>query len=565
MRRLFIIAIVCLFSNSIFSQEIRTYKETKDEVKLYLSVHKPFRAAKKNPALVFFHGGGYSGGSPVKFARHTEYFVSRGLTVVNVNYRIRKVHNSTPMQSVSDGKAAIRYIRMHARELGINPNKIIAAGGSAGGHLASACALLEGFEEGNNNLEVSCVPNALVLYNPVFKIETKENGGYKGELVKLFPDHSFSPWHNIKKGAPPTVVFLGTQDKHIPVKTAEDYKQKMDSVGSRCDLFIYEEQKHGFFNYREDREAPYFIETVYETDKFLESLGYLKGAPTIATFEFGELIDPIPQATEAYNKVEALALEKKQPSEDKPNVLFIAIDDLRTELNCYGASHIQSPNIDRLASEGVKFTNAHVQQAVCMASRASIMSGIRPEHKGVFSSEPIDLLMPDVLTMNKFFKQNGYNISAFGKIYHYDTDRKIQWGNDYTKPNKTWTGKGWVTQEAIDKIPLNLTYNRGPAYEHADVHDTIYEDGINALNAVRKLEVLAKDDRYNYVEWVKLNTGEVLAKELYDHVKDPMETRNVISHEEYKEVVEKMAVICTQHKESTDHKYNKPKEVKNLF
>jgi acetyl esterase len=220
MRYLILAAILFSFSSSVSSKEIRTYKETEDGIGLYLSVHKPSGKAKETPAIVFFHGGGYSGGSPIKFARHTEYFVARGLTVVNVHYRIRKVHNSTPMQSVSDGKAAMRYVRSHAKALGIHPNKIIAAGGSAGGHLASATALLEGFEEGNDNLEVSCIPNALVLFNPVFKIETKENGGYKGELVKLFPDHSFSPWHNIKKDAPPTVVFLGTQEKNLPVKKA---------------------------------------------------------------------------------------------------------------------------------------------------------------------------------------------------------------------------------------------------------------------------------------------------------------------------------------------------------
>lgn len=345
MRSLILIAILCLFSNGIFSQEIRKYKETENGVKLYLSVHKPLADVKENPAIVFFHGGGYSGGSPIKFARHTEYFVARGLTVVNVHYRINKVHNSIPMKSVSDGKEAIRYVRSHAGELGISPNKIVAAGGSAGGHLASACALLSGFEEDNDKLEVSCVPNALVLYNPVFKIETKENGGYKGELVKLFPDHSFSPWHNIKKGAPPTAIFLGTQDKHIPVKTANDYKQKMDSVGSRCDLFIYEGQKHGFFNSRENREAPYFIETVYETDKFLESLGYLKGEPTIEKFKFGELIDPIPQATEAYNNAE------------KPKVLglgknFFTIGDVLFEDKLNSSEKFESNWLVQMNNQG---------------------------------------------------------------------------------------------------------------------------------------------------------------------------------------------------------------------
>lgn len=345
MRNLILVAILFLFSDSIFSQEIRTYKETEDGVKLYLSFHKPSAEAKDNPAIVFFHGGGYSGGSPIKFARHTEYFVARGLTVININYRICKVHNSTPMQSVSDGKAAIRYVRLHALDFGINPNKIIAAGGSAGGHLASACALLKGFEEDNDNLEVSCVPNALVLFNPVFKIETKENGGYKGDLVKLFPDHSFSPWHNITKGSPPTIVFLGTQDKYIPVKTAKDYIQRMDSVGSRCDLFIYEGQKHGFFNYKEDREAPYFIKTTYETDRFLESLGYLKGEPSIETFKFGELSDPIPQATEALinaEKPEVLGLGKNLFSigdvlfEDRLNKSKVFQSDWLVQMNNQG-------------------------------------------------------------------------------------------------------------------------------------------------------------------------------------------------------------------------------------
>ena len=94
------------------------------------------------------------------------------------------------------------------------------------------------------------------------------------------------------------------------------------------------------------------------------------------------------------------------------NVLFIAVDDLRTELNCYGAEHIKSPNLDRLAAEGVRFTEAHVQQAICMASRASVLSGIRPEKRGIYTGESVTDMMPDVLTLNKFFKQNGYAVST---------------------------------------------------------------------------------------------------------------------------------------------------------
>jgi iduronate 2-sulfatase len=185
--------------------------------------------------------------------------------------------------------------------------------------------------------------------------------------------------------------------------------------------------------------------------------------------------------------------EKKE--QKKYNVLFIAIDDLRTELNCYGASHINSPNIDKLAAEGVMFKQAYVQQAICMASRASIMSGIRPERLGIYTGEAVQDLMPDVLTMNKFFKQNGYNIASCGKIYHHGKDTKNQFGEDEMTPNGTWSGRGYVTPEAIEKIALNTEFHRGPAYEFAEVNDTIYKDGLNTLNAVRKMEELSKDDK----------------------------------------------------------------------
>jgi iduronate 2-sulfatase len=187
--------------------------------------------------------------------------------------------------------------------------------------------------------------------------------------------------------------------------------------------------------------------------------------------------------------------DQEKEANKQYNVLFFAIDDLRTELNCYGASHIKSPNIDRLASQGVRFSSAHVQQAICMASRASIMSGMRPESRGIYTGEALEDLMPDVLTMNKFFQQNGYKISAAGKIYHYGVDTEKQFGEANMVPKVSWTGRGFVSEEAIRQIELNTEFGRGPAYERADVHDTIYKDGINTLNAVRKLEELKKEEK----------------------------------------------------------------------
>ena len=178
----------------------------------------------------------------------------------------------------------------------------------------------------------------------------------------------------------------------------------------------------------------------------------------------------------------------------KYNILFISIDDLRTELHCYGASHIKSPNIDLLAAQGVRFENAHVQQAICMASRASIMTGIRPEKFGIYTGVSVNEFLPNALTLNKYFEQNGYNIASCGKIYHHKIDTKKQFGDNEMKPKGTWTGRGYVTEEAIKKIAQNIKYKRGPAYEFAPVNDTIYKDGLNTQNALKKMEELSKDD-----------------------------------------------------------------------
>ncbi|MEP4595638.1 MAG: sulfatase [Cyclobacteriaceae bacterium] len=174
---------------------------------------------------------------------------------------------------------------------------------------------------------------------------------------------------------------------------------------------------------------------------------------------------------------------------------MIIIDDLRPELNCYGANHIKSPNIDRLSSEGIQFNQAHVQQAICMASRASILTGVRPEKRGIYTGESVTKLLPEVLSINNFFKQEGYNIAAVGKVYHHGEDTQNQFGNDYIVPTSSWTGRGYVSQESIDKIKLNTTHNRGPAYEAANVHDTLYKDGINTLNAIRKLDEFQQSDQ----------------------------------------------------------------------
>ncbi|HHZ92823.1 TPA: alpha/beta hydrolase [Candidatus Poribacteria bacterium] len=248
------------------------------KVKLHLDVFKPkdHRVDDKHPCIVFFFGGGWTGGTPSQFHPHSQYLASRGMVAISAEYRVSSRHGTLPFECVTDGKSAIRWIRQHAKTLGVDPDRIAAGGGSAGAQVAAAAATVMAFDEPSEDLRVSAKPSALVLFNPVFD---NGPGGFGHEHVKN-RWQEFSPLHNIAKGICPTIVFLGSKDSLIPVSTAEEYKKRMIEVGGCCYLWIYEDQPHGFFNYR-DGNNPYYNATVFESDRFLASLGYLEGTPTV--------------------------------------------------------------------------------------------------------------------------------------------------------------------------------------------------------------------------------------------------------------------------------------------
>ena len=271
----FLLSILITSSTICFAQEEILYKQV-DTLKLFLEVYHPdqIEADSTYPAMVFFYGGGWKGGKRTQFLEYAKYFSKRGMVCFLADYRTKRSSRTTPFESLKDAKSAVRFIRKNAQQFHIDTTQIIAAGGSAGGHLAAGTALIEGYNDENDDLSVSCIPNALVLYNPV--VDNGPGGyGYEriGDSYK-----EFSPLHNIKKGAPPTIFFLGTNDQLIPVVTAEYYKMVMDKVESRCDLKIYEGAKHGFFNYKKFK---FYKRVVTETDEFFVSLGYLNAEPVV--------------------------------------------------------------------------------------------------------------------------------------------------------------------------------------------------------------------------------------------------------------------------------------------
>lgn len=271
----YILIVLLAFQSLSYSQERVLYKQI-DSVNLFMDIYRPgnMNATKKYPAMVFFFGGGWKKFNVDQFIPHAKYFSKRGIVCFLAEYRVSKMHNTSPIESLKDAKSAMRYIKWHAETFQIDISKIAVAGGSAGGHLAVACALIKDHNELNDNLSIDPTPNALVLFNPVFD---NGPGGYGydrvGDIYK-----SFSPLHNIVSGAPPTIVFLGTQDHLVPVETAKYYQKVMEKVGSRCELYLYEGQKHGFFNHK---NFDYYKKTLSVTDVFLQSLGYLNAAPNI--------------------------------------------------------------------------------------------------------------------------------------------------------------------------------------------------------------------------------------------------------------------------------------------
>ncbi len=236
-------------------------------------------AETKPAAIVFFFGGGWVGGTPKQFEPHAKYLKSRGMVAILADYRTKRSHKTSPQECVADAKSAIRYVRSNAKKLNLDPQRVVAAGGSAGGHLAAATATLTAFDDSKDDVSVSCCPNALVLFNPVYN---NGPGQWGHKSVKDYWK-KISPAANIKKGMPPAIVFLGDKDKLISVKTAKSFQNEMKKIGSRSELHIYPGAGHGFFNYgRRGNKA--FRDTVTKMDRFLVSLRFLDGKADVDDF-----------------------------------------------------------------------------------------------------------------------------------------------------------------------------------------------------------------------------------------------------------------------------------------
>jgi iduronate 2-sulfatase len=175
--------------------------------------------------------------------------------------------------------------------------------------------------------------------------------------------------------------------------------------------------------------------------------------------------------------------------QEQPNVLIFLVDDLRNDLGCYGNTIVKSPNIDKLAKNGVVFNKAYCQQAICAPSRMSILTGMRPENIGIYDIfSPMRKTRKDLISMPQFFKSYGYKTASIGKVYHHSRDDKEVWDVFHEKEKNTYVSK--ENTDFIENSKSSGKIAKGPAFEKVETSDDAYKDGRAAKHAIETLQKL---------------------------------------------------------------------------
>ena len=274
------------------------YKTVGNEpISLNVFLPSDWKPGEKRPAAVWIHGGAWVAGDAQGFFPQARYFANRGMVGVSLDYRLLGKDATHLRDCISDCKSAIRYLRQHAAELGIDPQRIAVLGDSAGGHLAACLALVDGCDDPQDDLTFSPAPNAMVLCNGVLDLTGPKWIHYAigGEAVKKNSPESLaaptaedeanaqkvSPLYLVKAGLPPTLVMQGLEDKIVEPQQATHFTDKMKAAGNRCDLVLIEHARHAFICVKYTASEADVVEQMKTIDRYLASLGYITGAPTL--------------------------------------------------------------------------------------------------------------------------------------------------------------------------------------------------------------------------------------------------------------------------------------------
>ena len=264
----------------------RIYKQV-NSVSLVVHIfHEPKSSSRElKPAIAFFHGGGWAYGNPSEFFGACRRYAAMGFITFSFQYRlsIDKEGNVphpvlTPIECVKDARSAMRWVRSHAKEYNIDPQKIVAGGQSVGGHLTLSTAMIEEHNETTDDLSVSPVPNAMLLYSGTVNTMEAWCDMLMGKQRKQI--WSISPAHNVKKGLPPIAAFHGDDDNIVPIWTVIFFQNDMKRVGNHFELNRYPGRKHylgdGDEKFVKQYSRLFDEQVLLDTDKFLEQFGFIK-------------------------------------------------------------------------------------------------------------------------------------------------------------------------------------------------------------------------------------------------------------------------------------------------
>lgn len=243
----------------------------------------------QRPGIVMFICGGWGGFSPDKAIAPALYFAARGAVCFVTQVRVKPVHNTTPAECLIDAKSAVRWVREHAAQYGVDPQKIVCSGGSASGHVSACTALIDDFNDSADNLKISARPNAVAIFCPVLVVyHTQARIQRFGGKERA---RALSPILHVRPDAPPFLIQHGANDDVVAPEEATLFQNEMKKVGVRCEVYFYMHEGHGCHNYFDGKNAQFYIQ--YRVmDRFLASLQYLHGEPTINTFPFAERVQP---------------------------------------------------------------------------------------------------------------------------------------------------------------------------------------------------------------------------------------------------------------------------------